>query len=192
MQIWSQVPCNSTMRRSVQPDQVLSPDLSSITSGLGDTGLRNDSQTDQTPDMFEENYTKLLMRKQHFKFCWTTQDSTGFSLGNSHNFSGGDQSSQDKTFVKHIEDEKVSSFLDIAERKNSQMFESYEDPFSRKPSSQNNLESQKSLEAKCTKQKWYFRNRSSSVGPHLGGGGERRPNFGFDQIISPTQVQIIR
>ena len=100
MQIWSQVPCNSTMRRSVQPDQVLSPDVSSITSGLGDTGLRNDLQNatkDQTPDMFEENYTKLLMRKQHFKFCWTTQDSTGFSLGNSHDFSGGDQSSRDKT-----------------------------------------------------------------------------------------------
>ena len=184
------------------PDQVLSPDLSSITSGPNTSELTNDSEIlfekevatkDQTPDMFEENYTKLLMRKQHFKFCWTTQDSTGFSLGNSHDFSAGDESSRDQTlvsFVKHIEDDKLSSFLDIEERKNSQMFESYQDPFTRRTSSQNNLDSQKKAEAECTKQKWYFRNRSSSVGPRLGGKGqESRPNFGFDQIVSPTQVE---
>ena len=180
------VPCNSTMRRSVQPDQVLSPDVSSIASGMEDTGTK-----DQTPDMFEENYTELLMKKQEFKFCWNTQDSSGFSLGNSHHFPGGDESSRDKTlisFVKHIEDDKLSSFLDLAERKNSQLYESYQDPFSRRTSSQNNLVSQKSAEAECTKQKWYFRNRSSSVGPQLGGEGQRRPHFGFDQIISPTHV----
>ena len=197
------MPCNSTMRRSVLPDQVLSPDVSSITSGANNSELTNDSQIlfekevatkDQTPDMFEENYTKLLMRKQHFKFCWTTQDSTGFSLGDSHDFSRGDESSKDQTlmsFVKHIEDDKLSSFLDVEERTNSQMFESYTDPFTRRTSSQNNLDSQKRAEAECTKQKWYFRNRSSSVGPCLGGKGqESRPNFGFDQIVSPTQVII--
>ena len=112
-------------------------------------------------------------------------------MGNSHHFPGGDESSREKTlisFVKHIEDDKLSSFLDLAERKNSQLYESYQDPFSRRTSSQNNLVSQKSAEAECTKQKWYFRNRSSSVGPQLGGEGQRRPHFGFDQIISPTHV----
>ena len=185
------------MRRSIQTDLVLSPNVSSITPGVDNFGSSQDSQIlfekqletkDKTPDMFEEGYTQLLMKKQHFKFCWTTQDSTGFSLGNSHDF---DESSRDQTltsFVKHIEDDKLSSFLDIEEQKNSQMYESYEDPFSRRSSSQNNLYSQQSSEASCTKQKWYFRNRSSSVGPPLGGKGQSRPNFGFEQIVSPTQV----
>ena len=180
------VPCNSTMRRSVQPDQVLSPDVSSIATGMEDTGTK-----DQTPDMFEENYTELLMKKNHFKFCSTTKDSSGFSLGNSHHFYGGEETSRDQTvtsFVKHIEDDKLSSFLDLEEQKNSQLYESYQEPFSRRSSSQNNLVSQKNAEAECTKQKWYFRSRSSSVGPQLGGKGQKRPNFGFDQIISPTQV----
>ena len=185
------------MRRSIQTDQMLSPNVSSITPGVDNFGSSQDSQIlfekqletkDQTPDMFEEGFTQLLMKKQHFKFCWTTQDSTGFSLGNSHDF---DESSRDQTltsFVKHIEDDKLSRFLDIEEQKNSQMYESYEDPFSRRTSSQNNLYSQQISEASCTKQKWYFRNRSSSVGPPLGGKGQSRPNFGFEQIVSPTQV----
>ena len=146
---------------------------------------------DKTPDMFQEDFTKLMMKKQQFKLYNATQESAGFSLGNSNDSKYGEDSTQVQKFVKYADGEELSNFLDLAEQKNSQMFESFNEPFTRRTSSQNNLSTWSIKEVDCpTKQKWYFRNRSSSVGPHLGSktGQQKRPNFGFEEIVSPTQV----
>ena len=146
---------------------------------------------DKTPDMFQEDFTKLMMKKQQFKLCNATRDSTGFSLGISNDSEFGEDSTQVQKFVKYVDGEELSNFLDLAEQKNSQMFESFNEPFTHRTSSQNNLSTWSIREVDCpTKQKWYFRNRSSSVGPNLGSkaGQQKRPNFGFEEIVSPTQV----
>ena len=146
---------------------------------------------DKTPDMFQEDFTKLMMKKQKFKLYNATQESAGFSLGNSNYSEYEEDSTQVQKFVKYVDGEELSNFLDLAEQKNSQMFESFNEPFTHRTSSQNNLSTWSIKEVDCpTKQKWYFRNRSSSVGPHLGSkaGQQKRPNFGFEEIVSPTQV----
>ena len=189
------------MRRSNLLGQVASPDVSSIIPAAQDhTEQSQESEmmvekevqsNDKTPDMFQEDFTKLMMKKQHFKLCNATQESAGFSLGNSNDSKYGEDSTQVQKFVKYVDGEELSNFLDLAEQKNSQMFESFNEPFTHRTSSQNNLSTWSIKEVDCpTKQKWYFRNRSSSVGPHLGSktGQQKRPNFGFEEIVSPTQV----
>ena len=186
------------MRRSNLLGQVASPDVSSIVPAAQDhTEQSQESEmliekevqsVDKTPDMFQEDFTKLMMKKQLYN---ATQESAGFSLGNSNDSEYGEDSTQVQKFVKYVDGEELSNFLDLAEQKSSQMFESFNEPFTHRTSSQNNLSTWSIKEVDCpTKQKWYFRNRSSSVGPHLGSKTEqqKRPNFGFEEIVSPTQV----
>ena len=189
------------MRRSNLHGQVASPDVSSIVPAAQDhTEQSQESEmliekevqsVDKTPDMFQEDFTKLMMKKQQLKLGNANQESAGFSLGISSYSESGEDSTQVQKFVKYVDGEELSNFLDLAEQKNSQMFESFNEPFTHRTSSQNNLSTWSIKEVDCpTKQKWYFRNRSSSVGPHLGSkaGQQKRPNFGFEEIVSPTQV----
>ena len=79
------------MRRSNLLGQVASPDVSSIIPAAQDhTEQSQESEMliekevqneDKTPDMFQEDFTKLMMKKQKFKLCNATQESAGFSLG---------------------------------------------------------------------------------------------------------------
>ena len=117
------------MRRSNLLRQVASPDVSSIIPAAQDhTEQSQESEMmiekevqniDKTPDMFQEDFTKLMMKKQKFKLCNATQESAGFSLGNSNDSEHGEDSTQVQKFVKYVDGEELSNFLDLAEQKNS-------------------------------------------------------------------------
>ena len=89
------------MRRSNLLGQVASPDVSSIIPAAQDHTeqesemlIEKEVQSeDKTPDMFQEDFTKLMMKKQRCKLFNATQESAGFSLmGISSNSEYGEDS----------------------------------------------------------------------------------------------------
>ena len=104
------------MRRSNLLGQVASPDVSSIIPAAQDHTeqesemlIEKEVQSDdKTPDMFQEDFTKLMMKKQ---LCNATQESAGFSLGNSNDSEYGEDSTQVQKFVKYADEEATVQTL---------------------------------------------------------------------------------
>ena len=145
-----------------------------------------------TPDMFTPNFTEALKKKDHFEFCWTSDGSSGFSLGDI-SIPGLEEiapSVEQPSFVVHVKNGNIDTFLDLVEQKNSEIFlESQNIDFQRDFSTtiydqEDTVEGQ---DDKATAAKWYFRNRSSKVGTGLATPAHKRPELGFGQITSPER-----